>query len=207
MDPTNAQSVNYTYTSGFQKAWWLLLPHPNQPATTKKTTSAHPSHPRAHRVAKPSGTSAIARQCGSSRASCAAQPLPLRGSRSLRLLRHGARGAAAVHGERGARHVVGGVGRQEQDGAHKVLGLRQALERDAVQDVLHLLLGAQHLGGEGRVGRAGQHAVDVDAVRRPGQRQRLGQRHQRALGGAVRRLGAVAVLAGNGGHDDHLAVL
>lgn len=111
---------------------------------------------------------------------------------TLPSLCHGACGAAAVHDDVRPRDVVRAMTRQEQHRAHKVLWLRQALEGDAVDDVLDLLGAVEDAGAEGRVGGAGQHAVDVDVVGRPGERERLGQRQQRALWQAMagQRVGA-----------------
>lgn len=56
-------------------------------------------------------------------------------------LRHRAARAAAVDDERRAGHVVGGVRRQEEDRPRDVLGLGEAAEGDALEDVVKLLGG------------------------------------------------------------------
>src|SRR5271155_1607330 len=96
------------------------------------------------------------------------------GHTRVRMLPH--RRKAAIDRDRGAGDEVGG-GRSEEDGdAGEVFGDAPAAGRSAGQHPLvqsgDLLAG---VAGQLGVDPAGQDGVDLDVVRRPGGRQRLGQ--------------------------------
>ena len=98
---------------------------------------------------------------------------------------------AAVHGHRRAGDEIGLVRDQEQHRAHDVVGLAEAADGNAIDDLLQHLLGhrAHHVG----VDVARRDGVHGDVDLGPFLRQRLGEAVDAGLG---RRVVHLAVLAG-----------
>ena len=71
---------------------------------------------------------------------------------------------AAIDVDHRARDVGGQVGGKEQIGAGHVVGVAEAVERDALDDLRPHLVG-QLAAGDVGLDQAGRHAVDADAVR------------------------------------------
>src|SRR2546430_13242034 len=118
------------------------------------------------------------------RAAHAPSRLPRRRGRCPR---SSAEHAPPVHVQNLARNVPGQVGAEKHDGPRTVLGACHATERDRPLDVLLApsrvprIRRRRHL----RVDPSRRHAVHVDPARRELDREGLGERDDRALGGRV----------------------
>src|SRR5438874_581297 len=113
---------------------------------------------------------------------------------------------AAVHGDGGARHEVGGGAGEEHGDARHVVDRSPALGWGAMQHVL-VETGYLALGRVREVGLdpARQHRVDLDVVGRPRGGHRLGQLHDAALRGGVGRRERGAEDRHHRADVDHLA--